>query len=68
MTALPSLRERAAQFLEGFGYTINKTALKRHWVATKPDLQAYYLGSRGSVRRGRTLTDSLSVLLNLPPL
>ena len=65
---LPTLRERNAKVLEDLGYVIAKSMLKRHWIASKPDWPNYYLGSRGHVRRGETLTSSRTARLHLPPI
>lgn len=68
MSPPPTPRERSAKVLEDLGYVIAKDVLKRHWLATKPGYPSYYLGSRGSVRRGETLTNSWVIQLNLPPI
>ena len=68
MSTLPTLRERNAKVLEDLGYVIDKDAYKHHWLATKPGYPNYYLGSHGYVSRGRTLTNSRVIRLNLPPI
>ena len=68
MSPPPTLRERNAKVLEDLGYVIARDELKRHWLATKPGWRNYYLGARGSVRHGWTLTSSRVTQLHLPPI
>lgn len=64
--AKKTLKQRNLEYLEANGWSVSSSRVSRYLVLTKPGVKyRYFLGNAGAVRRGRTVTGSLSVKLKI---
>lgn len=64
-----TIKQQNLEFLQSRGWTVDtETRVSRYIVLSKSGIDDhYYLGNAGAVRRGRTVSGSISVKLNINP-